>query len=94
MTRFIHERRGWPSFRWDEAVLARRLAPVRHRQGWLIVSVVCSPVRDFGFDPGPGEQRVELGSPRANETCATFPVEISGQQGSDDDRSTAQSPGA
>ena len=25
------------------------------------VSVVCSPVRDFGFDPGPGEQRVELG---------------------------------
>ena len=33
-------------------------------------------------------------SPRANETCATFPVEISGQQGSHDNRSTAQSHGA
>jgi hypothetical protein len=32
--------------------------------------------------------------PRANETCATFPVEISGQQGSNDNRSTAQSHGA
>ena len=34
------------------------------------------------------------GPPRANETCATFPVEISGQQGSHDNRSTAQSHGA
>ena len=34
------------------------------------------------------------GAPRANETCATFPVEISGQQGSHDNRSTAQSHGA
>jgi hypothetical protein len=33
-------------------------------------------------------------APRANETCATFPVEISGQQGSHDNRSTAQSHGA
>ena len=32
--------------------------------------------------------------PCANETCATFPVEISGQQGSHDIRSTAQSHGA
>ena len=45
MTRFIHERRGWPSFRWDEAVLARRLAPVRHRQGWLI-----GRMEALGFD--------------------------------------------
>jgi predicted alpha/beta-hydrolase family hydrolase len=35
-----------------------------------------------------------FGAPRANETCATFPVEISGQQGSHDNRSTAQSHGA
>jgi len=33
-------------------------------------------------------------APCANETCATFPVEISGQQGSHDIRSTAQSHGA
>ena len=37
----------------------------------------------FNYDP-----------PCANETCATFPVEISGQQGSHDIRSTAQSHGA
>ena len=36
----------------------------------------------------------EVDPPRANETCATFPVEISGQRGSDDDRSTAQRRGS
>jgi outer membrane protein, heavy metal efflux system len=32
----------------------------------------------------------EARAPCANETCAAFPVEISGQQGSHDNRSTAQ----
>lgn len=36
MSRYIHELKNWPTFRWDEGVLAQRLAPVRHRQGRLI----------------------------------------------------------
>lgn len=36
MTRYIHQRGGWPKFRWDEAALTARLAEVRHRQGRLI----------------------------------------------------------
>ena len=33
---YIHERKDWPDFRWDDAVLAEQLAAVRHRQGRLI----------------------------------------------------------
>jgi Fic family protein len=33
---YIHELKGWPGVRWDEGRIARRLAPVRHRQGRLI----------------------------------------------------------
>lgn len=36
MTRYIHQKAAWPKFRWDETVLAARLADVRHRQGRLI----------------------------------------------------------
>ena len=32
----IHTLKDWPKFRWDEARIAHRLAPVRHRQGRLI----------------------------------------------------------
>jgi Fic family protein len=32
---YIHELKDWPGFRWDEGRVARRLAPVRHRQGRL-----------------------------------------------------------
>lgn len=35
MPAYIHELQDWPRFRWDEAALAQRLAPVRHRQGRL-----------------------------------------------------------
>jgi Fic family protein len=33
---YIHERRDWPKFRWDQQKLADLLADVRHRQGRLI----------------------------------------------------------
>jgi len=33
---FIYQRPGWPKFRWDQSVLAERLAAVRHRQGRLM----------------------------------------------------------
>ena len=33
---YIHERRGWPGFRWDHARISARLVDVRHRQGRLI----------------------------------------------------------
>ena len=33
---YIHERRGWPGFKWDKQRLAGPLADVRHRQGRLI----------------------------------------------------------
>ncbi|HUO00393.1 MAG TPA: Fic family protein [Bradyrhizobium sp.] len=33
---FIHELKGWPSFRWDHARISARLVDVRHRQGRLI----------------------------------------------------------
>src|SRR5271169_3172291 len=33
---FIHERTGWPAFRWDHARISVRLVDVRHRQGRLI----------------------------------------------------------
>ena len=35
MSTYIHELNGWPAFRWDEKLLAQRLADVRHRQGLL-----------------------------------------------------------
>lgn len=35
MARYIHELEAWPRFRWDEGLVARRLAGVRHRQGRL-----------------------------------------------------------
>jgi Fic family protein len=36
MPTYIHELNDWPAFQWDEALVSRRLAPVRHRQGRLI----------------------------------------------------------
>ena len=33
---YIHERTGWPGFRWDHERIAARLLDVRHRQGRLI----------------------------------------------------------
>jgi Fic family protein len=33
---YIHERAGWPGFRWDHKRIAARLVDVRHRQGRLI----------------------------------------------------------
>jgi Fic family protein len=36
MTLYIHERDGWPEFRWNQEQLGNRLAAVRHRQGRLI----------------------------------------------------------
>lgn len=36
MATYIHELKGWPTFRWDEKKLAAPLAAVRHKQGRLI----------------------------------------------------------
>lgn len=36
LNRFIYERADWPSFAWDRAHLADRLAAVRHQQGRLL----------------------------------------------------------
>jgi Fic family protein len=33
---YIHERTGWPAFRWDHKRVSARLVDVRHRQGLLI----------------------------------------------------------
>ncbi|MCZ8341493.1 MAG: Fic family protein [Leptospira sp.] len=33
---YIHERKNWPNFTWDEKGLATKLSAVRHRQGRLI----------------------------------------------------------
>src|SRR5580698_752503 len=33
---YIHERKGWPGFRWDHARIAARLVDITHRQGRLI----------------------------------------------------------
>jgi Fic family protein len=33
---YIHERAGWPGFRWDHARISARLVYVRHRQGRVI----------------------------------------------------------
>lgn len=33
---YIHERKDWPEFRWDEAFIANQLAKLRHRQGRLL----------------------------------------------------------
>ena len=33
---YIHEFENWPHFHWDEALLARPLADVRHQQGKLL----------------------------------------------------------
>lgn len=33
---YIHERAGWPGFRWDHERISARLVDVRHRQGLLI----------------------------------------------------------
>ena len=33
---YIHMRKGWPAFRWNEAAVASRLAVVRHAQGRLL----------------------------------------------------------
>ena len=32
----MHELKGWPGFRWDQARVSARLGDVRHRQGRLI----------------------------------------------------------
>src|ERR1700693_3025818 len=36
MTKYIHELKGWPHFRWSQERLAKKLAAVRHKQGRLI----------------------------------------------------------
>ena len=36
MPEYIHQRHGWPEFRWSETALTGLLAAVRHRQGRLI----------------------------------------------------------
>ena len=36
---YIHERKEWPEFRWNQAALAGRLAEVRHLQGRLLGSM-------------------------------------------------------
>lgn len=36
MTRYIHQRKQWPAFRWDDRALTSLLADVRHRQGRLL----------------------------------------------------------
>jgi Fic family protein len=41
---YIHERTGWPEFRWDHARISSRLVHVRHRQGLLI-----GQMRGLGF---------------------------------------------
>src|SRR5580692_2689400 len=33
---YIHERKGWPGFSWDQARVAARLVDITHRQGRLI----------------------------------------------------------
>jgi Fic family protein len=33
---YIHQRPGWPAFRWDDSALSTPLAAVRHRQGRLL----------------------------------------------------------
>ena len=33
---YLHERKDWPEFRWDQDALANALAEVRHRQGRLV----------------------------------------------------------
>ncbi|MGV8998280.1 MAG: Fic family protein [Parvibaculaceae bacterium] len=45
MTTYIHERKKWPTFRWNEGLLTQRLAQVRHRQGRLI-----GRMEALGFD--------------------------------------------
>src|SRR3954466_10266433 len=35
MGTYIHQRREWPKFRWDQEALAAPLADIRHRQGRL-----------------------------------------------------------
>lgn len=35
-TKYIHQLKGWPKFRWSQERLAERLTAVRHRQGRLI----------------------------------------------------------
>lgn len=42
---YIHELSAWPGFRWNEGLIAQRLAPVRHRQGRLI-----GRMEAMGFD--------------------------------------------
>lgn len=42
---FIHELKDWPAFRWDQGVLASKLADVRHRQGRLL-----GRMESLGFD--------------------------------------------
>ena len=42
---YIHERDDWPAFRWDQGVLAAKLADVRHRQGRLL-----GRMEGLGFD--------------------------------------------
>src|SRR3954466_12169719 len=36
MGTYIHQRREWPKFRWDQEALAAPLADIRHRQGRLL----------------------------------------------------------
>jgi Fic family protein len=42
---FIHENKDWPNLKWDDARLAKPLADVRYRQGWLL-----GQMKSLGFD--------------------------------------------
>jgi len=42
---YIHQRPGWPDFRWNYDAFARRLAEVRYRQGLLL-----GRMKNLGFD--------------------------------------------
>lgn len=42
---FIHEKKLWPAFHWDEKVVLQALVPTRHAQGLLL-----GRMRALGFD--------------------------------------------
>ena len=42
---FIHEKNGWPAFRWDDRVVLAALVQTRHEQGLLL-----GRMRGLGFD--------------------------------------------
>ncbi|CDZ63553.1 DUF4172 domain-containing protein [Neorhizobium galegae] len=45
MAAYIHQRKDWPKFHWNNGALAGQLAAVRHRQGRLL-----GRMEALGFD--------------------------------------------